>query len=172
MVNWQIFFPLRGLRQRNPLFPYLFLMCAERLSCLINNAEKNGEIQGLVVTRWRTSISHFLFADDSILFCKTTIEEWRRVKNLLNIYEKGTYQVVNNKKSLIFFSSNTLARDKEAVVQEVRGAISVNYDRYPGLSTLIRKAKYNSFRWIKKMVWQKITNWKHKYLSQSVEKYL
>lgn len=82
-------------------------------------------MQGLVVTRGGTSLNYFLFADDSIRFCSATIEEWRRVKNLLHTYEKGSVQVVNNQKSFIFFSSNTLASNKEAIVQEIGGKLVV-----------------------------------------------
>lgn len=85
-----------GLRQGDPLSHYLLFMCDEGLSCLINNAEQKGEIQGLDVARGETNISHILFADDNILFCKATIKEWFRVKTLLNIYENGLGQVVNN----------------------------------------------------------------------------
>lgn len=45
------FSPSRRLRKGDPLSPYIFLMCAKGLSCMINNAEKNGEIQGLAITR-------------------------------------------------------------------------------------------------------------------------
>lgn len=87
---------------------------------MINNAEKNGEIQGLAITRGGTSINQPLFVDDSIFFCNATIEKWRRVKILLHTYEKGLGQVVNNKKSSIFFSSSTLVSNKEVVVREIR----------------------------------------------------
>lgn len=59
LINSQLgrtFTPSRGLRQRDPLSPYLFLMCAESLISLINKTENMGDIQGLTVTKGGTSI--------------------------------------------------------------------------------------------------------------------
>lgn len=80
-VHWvKSFFPSRGLRQEDHLSSYLFLMCAKRLNSSINNSKQWGEIQDLLVARGGTSISHFLFAGNSILFCGATKEEWCRVQ--------------------------------------------------------------------------------------------
>lgn len=62
--------PSRGLRQEDLLSPYIFLMCAESFSSLINEVDHFGEIQGLKVVKGSTSISHLFFAEDSILFVK------------------------------------------------------------------------------------------------------
>lgn len=101
----------RGLRQGDPLSPYLFFICVERLSSLINKAESKGEVKGLAVKRGGTNTSHLFFIDVNILFCRATKEEWWRVKGVLNLYEKGSGQMVNNQNSLFFFSSNTPLED-------------------------------------------------------------
>ncbi|KAL8133302.1 hypothetical protein AgCh_008677 [Apium graveolens] len=62
--------PTRGLRQGDPLFPYLFIICAEGLSSLIKHYEDMKCIQGIRIYRNAPMISHMLFADDSYLFCK------------------------------------------------------------------------------------------------------
>ena len=61
--------PSRGIRHGDPLSPYLFLLCAEGLSTLLRKAEANHNIKGIMTNQQGVCISHFLFTDDSLLFC-------------------------------------------------------------------------------------------------------
>ena len=64
--------PTRGIRQGDPLSPFLFLLCTEGLNGLINNAVANGDIKGYSLCRNGHRLTHLLFADDSLLFCRAT----------------------------------------------------------------------------------------------------
>ena len=66
---------LSGLRQGDPISPYLFLLCVEGLSAMLRKEEREGHIKGVAVCRRTPRISHLLFADDSIIFCKASISE-------------------------------------------------------------------------------------------------
>jgi len=107
--------PKRGLRQGDPLSPYLFIICAEGLSALLKRAEAKGDIHGIKVCRGAPLLTHLLFADDCFLFCRATIRESTKIKEILQAYEAVSGQAINFQKSEIFFSKNTLEVDREAI---------------------------------------------------------
>ena len=79
--------PSRGIRQGNPLSPYLFLLYAERLSALLKKEVENGRLGGVVVCRRSPKISHLFFADDSLIFCRASLEEYDALHRVLRVYE-------------------------------------------------------------------------------------
>ena len=68
------FFPsTKGLRQGDPLSPYLFIMGMEVLDVLIRKAVEGGFLSGCNIRGGSgppLNISHLFFADDTIIFCE------------------------------------------------------------------------------------------------------
>ena len=63
----------RGLRQRDSLFPYLFVIAMEVFSCLLRRAISGGFLFGWRVRGRRGEgilILHLLFVDDTLVFCE------------------------------------------------------------------------------------------------------
>ncbi|KAA3453657.1 reverse transcriptase [Gossypium australe] len=82
------FKPQRGLRQGDPLSPYLFLICAEGFSRLIELAKKEKRLSGIRMGRGNVSVSHLFFADDSVLFGEASEEGANNMKCVVQEYEK------------------------------------------------------------------------------------
>jgi len=98
--------PTRGLRQGDPLSPYLFLFVADGLSKVLHQETRTDTIQGLKVCRSAPAVSHLLFADDSLLFFKADERQTRAVKDALSRYCKATGQLINFDKCSVLFNKN------------------------------------------------------------------
>jgi hypothetical protein len=115
----QTFYPTRGIWQGDPISPYLFLLCAEGLSCLLKKKEQEGSLKGLGNGILGPSISHLLFADDNIFFTRGDKRSVTTLKSILQIYSEGSGQQVNLQKSSIFFGNRCLDDLKERVINEL-----------------------------------------------------
>ena len=82
--------PGRGLRQGDPLSPYLFIICVEGLSSLTRKAEATGTIHGVKICNNAPIVSHLLFADDCFLFFRAEPSEAMVMKNILEVCESAS----------------------------------------------------------------------------------
>ena len=168
MVNGEptrMIHPKRGLRQGDPLSHFLFLLCTEGLHALIKNSARNGEIKGFSLCKRGPKLTHLFFADDNLLFCRSTVEDCTIVLKLLCEYESWLGQKINKEKTAIFFSKSTIEEAKASIknllqVQEVK-----SYDKYLGLPSFLGRGKKASFNYIKERVWRKLQGWEGKLLS-------
>jgi hypothetical protein len=60
----------RGIRQGDPISPYLFLICVEALSSLLHHAELTGVISRVPTFKKGPKLRSLFFANDSLIFCK------------------------------------------------------------------------------------------------------
>jgi hypothetical protein len=109
----------RDLRQGDPLSPYLFLLCVEGLSSLLLYEEEVGGINGVRVCRNAPSVSHLLFADNSLILMKAGMNNATSLQCVLDTYCTNSGQLVSLAKCIIFFSLNTTALIR-AVTKECR----------------------------------------------------
>jgi hypothetical protein len=78
------FRPTRGIRQGDPISPYLFLIAAEGLSGLLKQSCQSSHLRGIQVAPTAPTVNHLLFADDSLLFVKASEEGAQEAKTLLD----------------------------------------------------------------------------------------
>ena len=101
----------------------------------------DGHIWGVAIYRNGPQVSHLFFANDSVLFCRATETECKKIMDILAIYERGTGQKLNREKTNIFFSSNT-SYPLWARIQHLLGVLAIHqYEKYLGLPTLFGQAK-------------------------------
>nr|XP_028965078.1 uncharacterized protein LOC114827439 [Malus domestica] len=133
--------PKRGIRQGDLLSPFLFVICAEGLSALLDEGESQGRIKG--------------------------IKDCCELKNVLHTYELASGHAVNLSKSCVSFSANVNEVDAQ-VLADCLGMNRVNYhDRYLGLSMYTGKSKKQTFAYIKDRLWKKLNGWRGSLLSNA-----
>lgn len=92
----------RGLRQGDPLSPFLYLIVAEGLSRMMVRACDCGEFKPLKVGKKGVVISHLQYADDSIFFGEAKKENIGVLKCVLRSFELVSGLKVNFHKSCLF----------------------------------------------------------------------
>ena len=76
----------KGLRQGNPISPYLFVLGMEAFSVLIDKVAKGGFIYGFNVkgrNGTKKQITHLLFTDDTLVFYKNTENQMAYLSRIL-----------------------------------------------------------------------------------------
>ena len=93
--------PSGGIRQGDPLSPFLFILLTEVLISQIQGAEREGRITGLKTARNSPPVSHLLFADDSLFFCRAEVAQCTELMKIINTYGCSSGQQLNVEKSSI-----------------------------------------------------------------------
>ena len=166
-VPLDTFQPTRGLRQGDPPSPYLFLFVADGLSRVLKHKEMSGDMQGLKVCRRAPAISHLLFADDSLLFFKATVEQALQVKSALATYCSATGQMVNFDKCSLMFND----KQNDNTIASIKSVLEVHKEvfeaKYLGLPTPEGRMKKEKFQTITDRMIKRCHAWDEKCLSSA-----
>jgi hypothetical protein len=159
--------PSRGIRQGDPISPYLFLLCTEGLSSLLFQKENLGVLHGVRNGRSGPPISHLLFADDSIFFARSDAKSVEALKETLETYCGGSGQKINIDKSSIFFGLRCEDHVKDVVMQTLGVINEALQDTYLGMPTGIGRSPTASFRSIIDKAWKFLNGWSGRPMSRS-----
>lgn len=88
----------RGIRQGDPLSPFLFNIIIDTLSRLLTKAEMDWRILGFEVGNSDLSISHLQFADDTILFSTYNPKSIKILFDTISIFESCSGLSINHHK--------------------------------------------------------------------------
>jgi hypothetical protein len=156
------FVPERGLRQGDPLSPYLFIICVDVFSALIKNAQQNELIHGVKIAPGAPEITHLFFADDSLMICRANKEETTQIQSIITQYQMASGQMVNYNKSELVFSKKVHQTMKTDIQTILPMTIVSHYPKYLGQPTQIGRSKAQVFNFIQDKLWKKLKGWKEK----------
>jgi hypothetical protein len=171
-VALESFVPLGGLRQGDPLSPCLFLFVADGFSRLIQEQVRLQNIEELHICRRGPGISHLLFADDTLLFIKASKEQAFKIKDVLEIYENSTSQLVNPSKCSMLFGKNCLDIMQERVLQILQVPNTAVGEQYLGLPMLDGRMNDEKLKSTKKKMVNRCSNWAERNMSMAAREVL
>ena len=125
-----------------------------------------GSIQGFSLCQSGLKISYLFFANDNLLFCCAKVGDIQTILNILQVYEKTLGQMINTKKSTLFFSKSVTEEVKNSIKAKLEVLEIKQYEMYLGLPTVVGKNRSASLNYIKDRIWGKLQIWKEKLLSQ------
>ena len=163
----ETFKPSRGIRQGDPISPYLFLLAAEGLSFLLKSRSvvPSSSLQGLKVASSAPAVNHLLFADDSLLFVKASVEGAGEVSDLLDCYCQASGQRVNLEKSSVFFSKGCPEGVRNAMKQCLDIPNETLSEKYLGMPSDVGRSINGAFKYLKDRVWKQVQGWLENFLS-------
>lgn len=100
------FSPMRGIRQGDPLSPYLFVLCIEKLFQMVSLAVDNKAWKPISLSRNGPKLSHLAFVDDLIFFAESNLEQIHIIQSILDLFYRSSGQKVSKENSRVFFSKN------------------------------------------------------------------
>uniref|UniRef100_A0A803QQ69 Reverse transcriptase n=1 Tax=Cannabis sativa TaxID=3483 RepID=A0A803QQ69_CANSA len=159
--------PKRGLRQGDPLSPFLFLICSEGLSCLLNEASRANKIHGLRFGTMEKRLTHLLYADDSLIFLDATAEEGVALKEVLRQYSAMSGQCINFNKSSLCVGRKISHAEGQRLANSIGVTLIENHSKYLGLPAFVGRNKKEVFGIIRNKVWEKLQGWKMGLFSQA-----
>lgn len=122
------------------------------LSRTIKEAEDNGLIKGIKIVHQAPSVSHLLFADNCLLFCKVSENTCHNLVKLFRDFGLASGKLINLEKSGVFFSPKTKHSIRYGV-KDILGVTSIPLkDKYLGSPLFTNKSKITCFEpLVKKM---------------------
>jgi len=150
------------------LSPYLFLICMEVLTRALRTAQTSSKFGiGFKIAPRAEKLPCLLFADDSLLFCRTNLETCRNLSNVLSDFCRSSGQLINFHKSSLTFSANATAHDKQVVSSVFNITHQASLGKYLGCPIFQGRPLKATFSELTSKTAAKLQLWKTQHISKA-----
>lgn len=159
------FAPTRGIRQGDPISPYIFVLCIERLSHGIRKAVNDGGWKPVQLSRNGTALTHLFFADDLLLLAEASTIQAKVLSSVLDSFCYSSGAKVNNTKTQVFFSKNVSHKEAHNIGKLLGYTKSKDLGKYLGMPLLHSRVTKKTYQDIIKKVDKRLSGWNALHLS-------
>ncbi|KAF5812274.1 putative RNA-directed DNA polymerase [Helianthus annuus] len=154
----------KGIRQGDPISPFLFIIVMEALSHLIGRAKSAGDVVGIKTPMNGPVISHLFYADDAIILGEWSKDNIENVVRILRIFHLCSGLKINLAKSNLFgVGIDTGELDSMA---EIIGCQAKSFPfRYLGLTVGANMNRPANWKPVYDIVEARLAKWKAAMLS-------
>lgn len=125
------------LRQECPLSLYILIMSAKVLKMLVL-VENQNLIHDLRFSK-KFSVTHLMFANDSLVFIRASTTYYRNVNEIFDTYTTASGQVFNFEKFSMFFNTSLSKNQMEEINSIFRLNVVSKHEKYSGLPSMGRR---------------------------------
>ena len=158
------FLPSGGIRQGDPLSPYLFILCMEVLGALILDKCNAKLWNPIKASRGGPAFSHLFFADDLVLFARADRKNCVAIREVLDSFCSLSGQKVSQAKSRVFFSPNVPTDERSEMCDTLGFWSTPSLGKYLGFP-IKHSAMPQDFGYIVERVQSRLARWKANLLS-------
>lgn len=155
----------RGIKQGDPLSPYLFILVSEALSRGLNYFCNEGLIDYMGLPSGIRRISHLSFADDVILFTSGRKRSLENLNFFFMQYEVASGQKINRQKSAFYISSQASPHR----ITTIYDTLTIPHGTFPftylGCGIYKGRRSPAPFQHLLSSIDQKLSSWKNRLLS-------
>lgn len=147
----------RGLRQGDPLSPYLFVMAMNCLSLLLDKAAEEGAF-GYHHHYRESKLTHLCFADDLLILCDGSAESVKNVLQVLHRFKSLSGLSVNISKTS-FFTCGITCLEAAQIATDTCLTQDVLPVRYLGVPLCTKKLTLSNCKLQIQQVKKKVNSW-------------
>ena len=136
----------RGIRQGDPISPYLFVLCMERLGHVINQTVLEGRWKPLRLSRNGSPLSYLIFANDLLLFSKASKGHIQVIMECMNMFCAAMGKKISLKKSGIALLAG-VDEEKEQKISRVLGiSMKAQLKKYLRVPSIMGRTNLGPFQ--------------------------